>query len=307
MKKITLLLFSLILTTTEVICQDLIIKKNSETIKAKVLEVNQDDIKYKKWDNLEGPTYTLQKSDINSIVYQNGDADVFGPSAQPSQPSSEANSEVPDIDIYQVINDPTLFFDGEVTHLKGFEANEYTWWGNVMYVEGVGAVPRSGKTTSMATTRYHGYVFCENASQLNHDEMYNKIKNKQAAYITHSQFKDYLKTHDYELCQKYKTGQGLYISGWVVSGIGWAADYMAIVMAICAASFPDPELYDIALPAGIIGGVFTAVGIPLLISGAVIQHRTVPNLYNNKYAPKNRSMTWKVGTAPTGMAFSLNF
>lgn len=304
MKKITLLLLSLFLTT-EVFCQDLIIKKNSETIKAKVIEVNKDDIKYKKWDNLEGPTYTLQKSDINSIVYKNGDAEIFMPSAHPSQSSNEANGEVSEIDIYQVINDPTLFFNGEVTHLKGFTVDSYTNYTDLGYIGGIGVVPVSGR--QMNTTRYHGYVFCNNASQLDHDEMYYKIKNKQAVYISHSEFKNYLKTHDYELYQKYKTGQELYISGWVVSGIGWAADYFAIMMAIFAASFPDPGLYDLALPAGIIGGIFTAVGLPLLISGAVIQHRTVPNLYNNKYAPKNRNMTWKFGAAPTGMAFSLNF
>lgn len=305
MKKITLLLFSLILTTTEVICQDLIIKKNSETIKAKVLEVNQDDIKYKKWDNLEGPTYTLQKSDINSIVYQNGDADVFGPSAQPSQPSSEANSEVPDIDIYQVINDPTLFFNGEVTHLIGDDRKILYTGQNAYFFNRFGAYPV--QDFNLDVTHYHGYVFCENASQLDHDELYFKIKNKQAVYLSNSQFKEYLKTHNYDFYQKYKTGQGLYISGWVVSGIGWSADYLAIVMAIFAAAFPDPGLYDIALPAGIIGGVLTAVGLPLLISGAVTRHKTIPNLYNNKYAPKNRNTTWKVGTAPTGMAFSLNF
>ncbi len=57
--------------------QDLITKKNGEDVKAKILEVNQKDIKYKRWDNLEGPTFTLAKSEILIVRYENGTNEVF--------------------------------------------------------------------------------------------------------------------------------------------------------------------------------------------------------------------------------------
>ena len=57
--------------------QDNIILKNGDEIKAKVLEVTTDQIKYKKWDNQEGPTYSAEKSDIFMIQYKNGTKDVF--------------------------------------------------------------------------------------------------------------------------------------------------------------------------------------------------------------------------------------
>ncbi len=58
-------------------CQDIIITKESEKIEATVLEVNIDDIKYRRADNPDGPAYTMKKADIASIIYGNGSVEVF--------------------------------------------------------------------------------------------------------------------------------------------------------------------------------------------------------------------------------------
>ncbi|KIC92640.1 hypothetical protein OI18_21930 [Flavihumibacter solisilvae] len=57
--------------------QDTITKRSGEDMRVKVLEVNQSDIKYKKYDNLEGPTFSLLKSEIVMIRYSNGTRDMF--------------------------------------------------------------------------------------------------------------------------------------------------------------------------------------------------------------------------------------
>lgn len=57
--------------------QDVIVKNDGSTILSKVLEVNQNDIKYKKFSNQDGPTYTINKLEIMSINYENGEKDVF--------------------------------------------------------------------------------------------------------------------------------------------------------------------------------------------------------------------------------------
>lgn len=41
--------------------QDIVILKNGTSIDAKVLEVDDNSIRYKKFDNPEGPTYTGKK------------------------------------------------------------------------------------------------------------------------------------------------------------------------------------------------------------------------------------------------------
>lgn len=77
MKKIICLLSAVLFCTVFVQAQDLITKKNGEDIKAKILEVNQTEVKYKKFDNLDGPVFTISKSEILIIRYENGTNDVF--------------------------------------------------------------------------------------------------------------------------------------------------------------------------------------------------------------------------------------
>ena len=77
MKKNILLLFALIGFGTAVMAQDLIITKDKAKIYATVTEVNENDIRYKLFDNPSGPVYFLKKSEIASILYENGYVDVF--------------------------------------------------------------------------------------------------------------------------------------------------------------------------------------------------------------------------------------
>ena len=76
MKKFSLfivLFFASLIT----MAQDVIVKKDGSTLLSKVVEINDVDIKYRKWSNLEGPVYSVNKSDVLSINYQNGEIDKF--------------------------------------------------------------------------------------------------------------------------------------------------------------------------------------------------------------------------------------
>ena len=55
--------------------QDLIVRRDGQSVKAKITEVNPDNVRYKRFDNLEGPTFTILLSDIQSITYENGTTD----------------------------------------------------------------------------------------------------------------------------------------------------------------------------------------------------------------------------------------
>lgn len=57
--------------------QDIIIKKNGDEISTKVTKVSDNEIEYKKWTNLDGPVYTMQRNDILLIKYANGEKDIF--------------------------------------------------------------------------------------------------------------------------------------------------------------------------------------------------------------------------------------
>ena len=77
MKKIIFTVLTSIFTFTLCFAQDIITKKTSEDIQAKVLEVSTTEIKYKKSDNPNGPIFTILKSEVLMVRYENGTKDIF--------------------------------------------------------------------------------------------------------------------------------------------------------------------------------------------------------------------------------------
>lgn len=75
MKRIVLI--CLLLITFGAYSQDVITLTDGTEIKAKVNKISDKEIEYKKWSNIDGPTYTLNVNKIESIKYNNGEKDVF--------------------------------------------------------------------------------------------------------------------------------------------------------------------------------------------------------------------------------------
>ncbi len=57
--------------------QDLIVLKNGEEIKAKIIRISDSEIEYKKYINPTGPDYVLKSDKVIMIKYQNGNKDIF--------------------------------------------------------------------------------------------------------------------------------------------------------------------------------------------------------------------------------------
>ncbi len=76
MKNILIVLFCFFLINN-LFSQDLIMLKDGSEIKSKVTEVNIEDIKYKKYENPDGPTYTIPKNKVFLIKYSNGSKDII--------------------------------------------------------------------------------------------------------------------------------------------------------------------------------------------------------------------------------------
>ena len=76
MKRLILLAF-LLVAGYSAFAQDIITKKDGTDIKAKISEVGTTEVKYKNFSNLDGPVYTISKSDILMITYENGERDIF--------------------------------------------------------------------------------------------------------------------------------------------------------------------------------------------------------------------------------------
>lgn len=76
MKKTLFLIFSLLLGIL-VNAQDIILKKDGNEIKAKVLEITDQFIKYKDFDFQEGPMRNIKIVDVFMIKYKDGQKEIF--------------------------------------------------------------------------------------------------------------------------------------------------------------------------------------------------------------------------------------
>ena len=73
-----ILLFILFICSSNIIkAQDTLSMRSGENILVKVIEVGTSEIKYKKLDNLNGPVFSMLKSDLLIIKYQNDTKDDF--------------------------------------------------------------------------------------------------------------------------------------------------------------------------------------------------------------------------------------
>lgn len=150
MKQVLIVL--LLLCAANVSAQDVIVKKDGSTILSKVLEVNQDAVKYKKSSNLEGPIYTISLSEILSINYENGDIDDvndFNSTTNGKEIVLNAGTAIPiqivspvkaaDLSIGQSVDfkvNRDVIVDGITvipygTPVKGivYKAKKSSWWG----------------------------------------------------------------------------------------------------------------------------------------------------------------------------------
>ena len=135
--------------------QDVIVKKDGSTILCKTTEITSDIIKYKKSSNLEGPTYSINISEVISVNYENGEKDIFNASSEKNKSSNEnliylkAGTEIPiqivspvkaaDVKVGQSIPfkvSKDISVDGVTiipygTPVKGivYKADKSSWWG----------------------------------------------------------------------------------------------------------------------------------------------------------------------------------
>lgn len=92
-KKIKTLIILLTISIS-MFAQDMILTTSNEDIKAKVIEITQSEVKYKKYDNINGPLFTISKADVLFIRYENGTKDVFNESkVNVSQTAISSNSK----------------------------------------------------------------------------------------------------------------------------------------------------------------------------------------------------------------------
>ncbi|MCF6307086.1 MAG: hypothetical protein L3J09_03925 [Flavobacteriaceae bacterium] len=57
--------------------QDIIVKKNGDSIYSKIIEIGLNEISFKKTNNLEGPNYKIAKKEIYKLIFENGTSEIY--------------------------------------------------------------------------------------------------------------------------------------------------------------------------------------------------------------------------------------
>lgn len=70
-------LIALITSIGPIMAQDIIVTAESERIDAQITEVSETEIKYKRANNPNGPTFVISTSKVASVIYKNGDVQTF--------------------------------------------------------------------------------------------------------------------------------------------------------------------------------------------------------------------------------------
>jgi hypothetical protein len=86
MKRFLLILLTFTAIVINVNAQDVITTSDGAEIRAKVIEIDPDVVKYRKFDNPTGPVYVLPKSEIIRIKYENNEVEDFEPVVTPPAP-----------------------------------------------------------------------------------------------------------------------------------------------------------------------------------------------------------------------------
>lgn len=107
--------------------QDVITMRDGSAVKAKVLELLTNEVKYKRWDNQSGPTYTVANVKIEKILFADGNEQTFthseynGSAKSTPQPADEnlsvaetaKNASQQVIGMREKVLDKHVFFGGK--------------------------------------------------------------------------------------------------------------------------------------------------------------------------------------------------
>ena len=90
--KNTILLFAVaMLSISQSFAQDRLFFLNGDETDVKITEISSSEVKYKRLDNLEGPSFSTLKSELFMIKYANGDKEMM--TAQTAEPAPAQQEE----------------------------------------------------------------------------------------------------------------------------------------------------------------------------------------------------------------------
>jgi hypothetical protein len=112
--------------------QDLLILKDGNTIEAKVLEISPTEIRYKRFDHLDGPTIVVLAENVLSIRYENGRTEIINAVTHPATTIPNISTQPTTVQtVNQPNRNPRLNTIGATLGYQGVSAFGFTLNGTV--------------------------------------------------------------------------------------------------------------------------------------------------------------------------------
>ncbi len=275
---------------------DIIVTKSAKKIDAKVLEVSSDEIKYKKVSNLDGPTYILKISEIQTLVYDNGEVETFKVKFQEEKSQRtviKQRKPKESIVKYQPTPQQKQHDELELRRMIYNRSN-------------IGSKPNKNPSD---TRCYFGNGFSDYRR-----DGFLEYRKLDGVKLSDHQYAEYLRTRCRPAYDKYVSGSNLAAVGCCLTIMG---DCLLLSGVICLASYTpvgyDDDNYNRELvkyaygcAGSIVGSVCAIVGLPLWISGSVRRQRSI-DIYNEECGGNDTSFEYRVGYTRKGVGLALIF
>ena len=273
--------------------KDIIVLNSKGTVEAKILEVTPTEVKYKKQNYLDGPTFIIYKSEINKITYGNGDVESFVQEEEKSVVKESAS------DIASTSTEANTSTTASANTEVNTEANTTVSTSTNPPIDSVESVSAEEVPTYPMLDRIKGqYVLGD------------KIMDKK-------EYGDFLYVNCPIAYEKWQSGSKRVKSGWTLAITGLTCEMMSTISFI---SYAKSEHYntrrgyytynDGALALGIATLVpavlLETTAVPLLVTGYVSRRKSI-GLYNEQCAPKNSAFEFRLSLKGNGLGLSLNF
>jgi len=122
MKQFCITVLFLLVGICSVTAQDLIIMRDGNIIEARVMEVSPTEIRYKRFEHLDGPTIVIPAANVLSIRYENGTTEIITAIPAIGQQTTQASNS------QDTAIDPNKFIFGINANAGG--ALGYIWEGS---------------------------------------------------------------------------------------------------------------------------------------------------------------------------------
>jgi len=247
--------------------QDVITLKNGTDINALVQEIGDIEIKYKNFDNPNGPNYTLKKTEILIIRYANGSKDVFSKEAEPVEKKDISMPESTSVKRNE--NVETVSLPGNAQNRNDVIVRTSRGWFD-------------GFQAKITRTNYKHIYYVVRGKE-------KKIKQKKVAFtlsfdekFKQEKYPAQMNMQDFSSFPTYRSGKN-----WVVFG----TDRMSNLSQI---NKSHPDIYN-DFTKGVrqtnTGAILTGIGVitvwPLIIPGLIINTAGVNNInhaFTNYYS-----------------------